>query len=312
MELLGASDFLRSRDDALVADLTRAEHAVASGRRRDTLVVIIGPLASLGLLALLHPRSAAVWTVVAALVALATFEALATIRTAVHVAVAVTGGAERLDDLGGPAPAASDPWPSDITLVFRDVEVAATQHGTRRVSGVVTARRRVGVSGPSGSGKSTLLRALAHLDATESKEISIGGREVADITEAELRSHVTLVPSEPGLLRGYVRDVVGVGVTVRDEDIASLAALGLTVERNDVWEELSRGERQRVALVRALARRPEILLLDEPTSALGDAETSAVLDLLSRFASTIIIASHDPQVLAWCDDVIDLTAAATA
>jgi ABC-type transport system involved in cytochrome bd biosynthesis fused ATPase/permease subunit len=312
IERLGAADFLRHRDDVLVAELSRSEHASARERRRDALVVVIGPLACLGLLALLHPRSAAVWTVVAALVALNTFETLATIRTAVHVAVAVTGGAERLDDLEVSARSARAVWPSDITLVFRDVAVTASKGGTRRISGVVGARRRVALSGSSGSGKSTLLRALARLDDVESSEISIGGREIDDIAEAEIRSHVTLVPSEPGLLHGYVRDVVGVGVAVRDEDLASLGALGLPVERNDVWEELSRGERQRVALVRALARRPDILMLDEPTSALGDVETAAVLKLLSTFASTVIIASHDPRVLAWCDDVIELSDAITA
>jgi ATP-binding cassette subfamily C protein CydC len=312
IERLGAADFLRRRDDVLVAELSRSEQVLARERRRDALVVVIGPLATLSLLALLHPRSAAVWTVVAALVALGTFETLLTIRTAVNVAVAVTGGAERLDDLEVSARSASEVWPSDITLVFRDVAVTASKDGTRRISGVVGARRRVAVSGVSGSGKSTLLRALAGLDAVESSEISIGGREIDDIAEAEMRSHVTLVPSEPGLLHGYVRDVVGAGVAVRDEDLASLSALGLSVGRNDVWEELSRGERQRVALVRALARRPDILMLDEPTSALGDAETAAVLTLLSNFASTVIVASHDPRVLAWCDDVIELSDAATA
>jgi ABC-type lipoprotein export system ATPase subunit len=53
-------------------------------------------------------------------------------------------------------------------------------------------------------------------------------------------------------------------------------------------------------------------MLDEPTSALGDAETTAVLNLLSTFASTVLVASHDPRVLAWCDDVIELSDAATA
>jgi len=72
-----------------------------------------------------------------------------------------------------------------------------------------------------------------------------------------------------------------------DADLDALSELGLRVERNDHWEELSRGERQRVALVRAMVRRPDVVLLDEPTSALGESETAAMLDLLSTLSATV-------------------------
>ena len=170
--------------------------------------------------------------------------------------------------------------------------------------------RRVAISGASGSGKSTLLRALARLDVPRGGSITIGDTPLDDIAEDRLREHLVLVPSEPGLLSGYVRDVVGMGHLVSDADLDVLARLGMRVELNDQWAELSRGERQRVALVRALVRRPRILLLDEPTSALGAEETGAVLDVLSTLSATVVIASHDPLVLAWCDEVIDLSAAA--
>ena len=312
IELLGATDFLQLRDDDLVAALEHAEQGVQRARHVDALIVLVGPIASLGVLAWLHPPSASVWIIVAVLVAGVTFDALLTLRSALYVAVAVTGGAERLDELESPPLAAGVSWPDDHTLAFRDVEVATSPEGSRRVSGQIAPRRRVGISGPSGSGKSTLLRALARLDALASGHVTVGSIGISSIREGELRRHITLVPSEPGLLVGYVRDVVGMGLTIGDEEIASLVALGIDVHPNDAWDELSRGERQRVAIVRALARHPHILLLDEPTSALGDVETTDVLTLLSKVPATVIIASHDPRVLAWCDDVIDLSGFVTA
>ncbi|MBW4029999.1 MAG: ATP-binding cassette domain-containing protein [Acidobacteria bacterium] len=348
IERLGASAFLHRRDQRVAGDLRDAEDAANRERRRGAWVVALGPLLALAILALAHPVSAGVWPVVAGLVAFATFDALISLRGAVAVAVAVTGGAERLDQLASDHEGASipdAPWPVDHTLRFEDLVVrsagprrsnerARPDHerlggerlggerlgGERlgaapedprsdprdyRVSGIVTPGRRVAVVGPSGVGKSTLLRALARLDDVVAGTVSLGPRDAADIAEEEWRAHVVLVPSEPGLFRGYVRDVVGLGLPLGDEDLASLSALGLRVERNDQWEELSRGERQRVALVRALLRRPDILLLDEPTSALGEAETLAVLALLSRVPASMIIATHDPRVRQWCDDVID-------
>jgi ABC-type transport system involved in cytochrome bd biosynthesis fused ATPase/permease subunit len=310
---LGASDFLRRRDEEVVADLRGAENAMRRTRQRDAVAVVLGPLASLGILALAHPRSAGVWIVVAALLTIATFDALMTVRSAVHIAVSVIGGAERLDDLASAPDSASATWPRDATLALHGVEVASSQEARRQLDAEIAPGRRIAVRGPSGSGKSTLLRALARLDDTSSLvgTITVGGVALEHIADDEIRRHVVLVPSEPGLVRGYVRDVVGMGVAITDVDLTNLSNVGLDVQRNDQWEELSRGERQRVAIVRALARRSEIVLLDEPTSALGESETDLVLQLLAGVEATIIVATHDPRVVEWCDQVIDLAATTT-
>ena len=73
------------------------------------------------------------------------------------------------------------------------------------------------------------------------------------------------------------------------------------------WEDLSRGEKQRVAVVRSMVTAPNIIVLDEPTSGLGDAETHQVLELLSSTSATVIVATHDPLVMQWCDDVYELS-----
>jgi putative ABC transport system ATP-binding protein len=166
--------------------------------------------------------------------------------------------------------------------------------------------QRLAITGPSGSGKSTLLRVLGALDAVESGTISIGHTPLEEIDEPQLRRRLVYVPSEPGLTRGFARDVVHLGRVGTRDFQADLAALGLHVEASTKWDELSRGERQRVAIVRALVTSPEIFLLDEPTSGLGADETRAALALLAATGASVMVATHDAQVIAWCHQVLEL------
>jgi putative ABC transport system ATP-binding protein len=151
-----------------------------------------------------------------------------------------------------------------------------------------------------------LLRALARLDVAKSGSILVGDTPLEEIGEGELRLHLMYVPSEPGLTRGYVHDVVHLGRRGNRDELSDLAALGLLVEPSTKFEELSRGERERVAIVRAMVTSPPIYLLDEPTSGLGQDETRAVLALLAGTGASVVVATHDPQVMAWCDLVFEL------
>jgi ABC-type transport system involved in cytochrome bd biosynthesis fused ATPase/permease subunit len=171
---------------------------------------------------------------------------------------------------------------------------------------VVAPGQRVALVGASGVGKSTLLRAIAALDDVTAGTISIGDVSVAEIAESDLRRHVAYVASEPGLTRGYALDVVRLGRTSARNAHDDLAALGLVTESATRWEELSRGERARVALVRAMVTDPSVYLLDELTSGLGTDETSNVLSLLGSTGATVIFATHDQQVMTWCDEVVEL------
>ena len=80
----------------------------------------------------------------------------------------------------------------------------------------------------------------------------------------------------------------------------------INAERETRWEELSRGERERVALVRATVTSPVIYLLDEPTGGLGADETRVALAFLADTGASVLVATHDPLVLAWCHDVLEL------
>jgi putative ABC transport system ATP-binding protein len=90
------------------------------------------------------------------------------------------------------------------------------------------------------------------------------------------------------------------------ESHRDLATLGVTSDETTRFDELSRGERQRVAIVRALVTSPRIVLADEPTSGLGAEETDKVLALLASVDATLVVATHDERVVQWCDQSYEL------
>jgi len=170
------------------------------------------------------------------------------------------------------------------------------------------------VVGRSGSGKTTLLHLLAGLDRPTSGDVVVQGREIGRLGRAAVadlrREHVALVTQEPGLVPHLTaRENVELGLRVRGLDAAAaedaLAEVGLAARLDHRANRLSAGERQRVAIARALAARPAILLADEPTARLDNANARAVGDLLSRLAhetgAAIVCATHDDALIERAD-----------
>jgi len=306
LALLDRVGFAERRAAVAVERLGHAESAL---RRRHDLSNAVPPvMTALALGALVvRPQSAALWIVVAALLALATYESLNIVRDALDTAVAVSAGAERLEELDVNTTGGDHAWPSDATVrldrVTIDEEGATLVEDATRT---VASGRRVALIGPSGIGKSTLLRAIAALDGVANGAVTVGDVAIGDLAEVELRRHVAYVASEPGLTRGYAIDVVNLGRSPARSSFDDLAAVGIAADVTTRWEELSRGERARIALARAMVTSPAIYLLDEPTSGLGTDETAAVLSLLASTGATVIVATHDPQVMTWCDEVLEL------
>ncbi|HZW75585.1 MAG TPA: ABC transporter ATP-binding protein, partial [Caldimonas sp.] len=175
-------------------------------------------------------------------------------------------------------------------------------NGVRALDGVtleVAPGEIVAIVGGSGCGKSTLLRAVSGLDRPTSGTVTLDG---APITQPHEK--IGIVFQEPRLLPWLaVKDNVGFGLDGcpaaerRERVIAALERVGLT-EKARMWpRELSGGQAQRVAIARALVPRPEVLLLDEPFSAL-DAFTRVdlqdhLLDLWSDLRPTLLLVTHD-------------------
>jgi len=172
-------------------------------------------------------------------------------------------------------------------------------HALERFSATVQLGEIVAIIGGSGCGKSTLLRAVAGLDPATSGSVTLDGTTIR-----APHAKIGIIFQEPRLLPWLsVADNIGFGLgdlstDARDERIAhALTKVGLT-EKAKAWpRELSGGQAQRVAIARALVPQPEVLLLDEPFSAL-DAFTRRdlqdhLLDLWADTRPTLVLVTHD-------------------
>src|SRR5213083_1482324 len=176
----------------------------------------------------------------------------------------------------------------------------------------------VAIVGPNGSGKSTLLRLLALLERPSEGEVRLDGVVVAGAKapRAGARRRITLVEQRPLLLRGTVRENLEFGLQVRgirrtevNRRVDSVAGrLGITPLLHRRRHELSDGEVQRVAVARALAVEPDVLLLDEPASSADRAAAQTLYRALAeeraRRPLAVCLASHQLEdAYRWADDV---------
>jgi tungstate transport system ATP-binding protein len=163
--------------------------------------------------------------------------------------------------------------------------------------------------GPNGSGKSTLLGLLAFLTKPDRGRVTFGGSPVKWNSRelAHLRKQVTLLHQESYLFSGSVMANVAFGLRLRGMDHhemrcsaqAALSLVGLEGFEDRDAGGLSGGEARRVALARALALRPQILLLDEPLAHVDHASAEIIEKLITARSAaglTIVMASHDEQI----------------
>ncbi|MEO3715840.1 type I secretion system permease/ATPase [Roseateles flavus] len=171
---------------------------------------------------------------------------------------------------------------------------------------------RIAVLGRIGSGKSTVLRLLAGLYQPSEGMVEIEGIDLRQIDPAEFRAHVGFVSQEPKLFHGTLRDNVAMGRADVDAgrlvEVAKLTGLDRVVAGHPLgWDLpvgemgslLSGGQRQMVALARALVNRPKLLLMDEPTSSM-DAQSEILFLRQLRDAAqqcTLLVVTHRPAVL---------------
>jgi putative ABC transport system ATP-binding protein len=184
------------------------------------------------------------------------------------------------------------------------------------------AGRVTAVVGRSGSGKTTLLHLLAGLERPSGGDVVVLERSLGPLTRSELaafrRDGVALVRQEPGLIPFLsARENIELALAIRNHDGSArdaLAHVELEHRADQRIDRLSVGERQRVAIARALATAPDLLLLDEPTAHLDEANAQLTARLLRRAAraagAAVVCATHDPVLIEHADEQIRLDTAA--
>ena len=190
-----------------------------------------------------------------------------------------------------------------------------TEVALERLDAVFRPGMLTAVTGPSGSGKSTLLALLAGLDTPDEGDVVVGDVVLSgldrDARAAFRRESIGVVGQVPGLSSALTaRENVelslalrGVdGVELHERTLDALAIVGLADHAERAVARLSAGERERVALARAIAAGPSLLIADEPTARLDSVTTLAIGGLLADLArehgTTVVCATHDPLVIA--------------
>ena len=193
----------------------------------------------------------------------------------------------------------------------------------RKVSLTVPKGGMIAVAGPSGSGKTTLLNIIGALDAPTSGTVVVNGTALAARSERLLsryrREHLGFVFQQVNLFNDLtVSENVALPLILnrvakadRERRICELLErLGMADRASAFPVHLSAGEQQRIALARAVAHRPALVLADEPTANLDSDNARRVIALLRRLHEaeniTVILATHDPFVLGLIDDRIVL------
>ena len=179
----------------------------------------------------------------------------------------------------------------------------------------------VAIAGPSGSGKSTLLGLIAGLDAPTTGTIIVDGVTVTSRSEEQLArlrgekigivfQFFHLLPSLTALENILVPMEIAGAPDAHARARTLLADVGLADRGHHYPSQLSGGEQQRIALARALANNPPVLLADEPTGNLDSATGRQVIEMLvsvgRQQGRTLVLVTHDPDLAALADEVISL------
>jgi len=248
---------------------------------------------------------------------------LASLYTRLQRAVGAAEQVFALLDEGEEAPDAADAslFPvgaGEVEFVALDFRYVPDVPVLTDLNLIVPAGKVTAIVGPSGSGKTTLSSLLFRFYEPQAGEIRIDGVPLRQILRAELRSHIGIVPQEPILFNGTIRENIRYGRLDASDAQVEAAAKEANVHEfvtplpegyeTVVGERgitLSGGQRQRVAIARALLKDPKILVLDEATSALDTKSESLVREALDRLMAgrTTLVIAHRLSTVQGADQI---------
>ncbi len=174
------------------------------------------------------------------------------------------------------------------------------------------------IVGESGSGKTTLLRLLNKLISCDSGEIYYKEQELASINSIDLRRKIVMLPQQPAIFPGNIRDNLLIGLKFAEQPVVqdtelqhTLKMVHLKNKLDDPSDTLSGGEKQRLALGRIILMKPEVFLLDEPSSALDDETERMIIEQLVAHTkenqNSLIMVTHSRNIAqTYADDIIEI------
>ena len=191
----------------------------------------------------------------------------------------------------------------DVSKIYGDL------HALDKINLKVDTGEWVAIMGPSGSGKSTMMNIIGCMDKPTSGAVLLDGVDISRESSKNLtnirRDKIGLIFQQFHLVN-YLTAVENVmmaqyyhSVPDEKEALRALARVGLADRAKHLPSQLSGGEQQRVCVARALINHPELILADEPTGNLDEANENIVLELfrqLHREGTTLIVVTHDPEV----------------
>ncbi len=163
------------------------------------------------------------------------------------------------------------------------------------------------IIGESGSGKTTLIKLLNKMLTASSGEVMFKDQSLNDLNAIELRRKVTMLPQTPAIFNGTIKDNLLIGLKFAQKPLVCddklyevLTWVHLNKELEETAENLSGGEKQRLALARTLLIEPEVFLLDEPSSALDENTESFIIEKVASYAEqnhkTLIMVTHSKKI----------------
>lgn len=199
-----------------------------------------------------------------------------------------------------------------------DLEIAGRRF-LHNIDFEIPAGTTLGITGPTGSGKTLLVSLVARLIDPTHGSVSVGGKDLRTLSLAQLRGMIGFAAQEPVLFSRTLEHNIGFGVAKPDKDLIGWAA-DIAHLRNDVegfpdqyqtmlgerGVTLSGGQRQRTAISRAIARRPDILILDDVLSAVDTQTEAAIMGKLQPVMNerTTLFVSHRISTLRYADEII--------
>jgi ATP-binding cassette, subfamily C, bacterial CydC len=314
----------------VLARRTAAATGLGSGLVTGLTGLTVWAVLVLGVAAVGHGTLTRVPLAVLTLTALAAFEAVAAMPAAALQLGAARASARRIGtilDTPDPVTEPAAPRPLDdgpVSVRMSGVQVRYEQDGPLALDGLdldLSAGRRVALIGPSGAGKSTAAAVLLRFREPTGGTVTLNGADLASYASDEVRTVIGGCPQDPHIFDATVRDNVRLGrAGASDDELTAAAArarllpwieslpLGWDTAVGAHGAAMSGGERQRLALARALLANPAVLILDEPTAHLDpEARTALTADLLllTEGRATLLI-THELEGLEQVDEIIVL------